>query len=297
MHRAIQFLRLAAPSQQRGCQAQLLCHEYSRGWRRYFGKLGATADCDGRCHAECEQRHLDTVERTRDSSWAWPEEPQLIVCAGPERSGSTWLFNAARLLHRQLRVPCDSYWIHTLTEDKLTERLSSGAHVIIKTHLWEPQYREMLPRFSRHIVITHRDLRGVVASYRRVGWARSLPRKYVDDHMQWRSLATLDVKYENVVRDGKLQLAELASHLGLPFSDGDIAAVHRDLADLQSSRRAGPDQVTKLWPGHISIDTKKYMDCADAEDAGLNPLEDETEEQSLLKRFPEFMVGYGYTSA
>jgi len=255
------------------------------------------ADCEGRCHAECERRHLDGVEQTRDSSWAWPEQPHIIVCAGPERSGSTWLYNAVRLLHRRGRVPLDSYWMHTLSEDKLTQRLQSGAHVCIKTHEWEPEYREMVPRLSKHIVIMHRDLRGVVASYRRLGWAASLPRKYVDDHMQWRNHATLDIKYENVIRDGKSQLAELASHLGLAPSDEDVAAVHRELTDLQSSSGGGVDQVSKLWPGHISINTKKYRDCADTQDAPLNQLNDEREGQSLLRRFPEYMEGYGYTAA
>ena len=35
-------------------------------------------------------------------------------------------------------------------------------------------------------MLTHRDLRGVLASYRRMGWAGRINRQYVDEHQQWR---------------------------------------------------------------------------------------------------------------
>jgi len=37
------------------------------------------------------------------------------------------------------------------------------------------------------VLLTHRDLRDVVASYRRMGWAADLKRGYVEDHMRWRA--------------------------------------------------------------------------------------------------------------
>lgn len=46
----------------------------------------------------------------------------LSMVAGPERSGSTWLFNAVRLLLKSAHVPYDPYWITTLSTDKLNQR-------------------------------------------------------------------------------------------------------------------------------------------------------------------------------
>jgi len=42
--------------------------------------------------------------------------------AGPERSGSTWLFNAVRLLYEDAREPLDAFWITRLTDAALDER-------------------------------------------------------------------------------------------------------------------------------------------------------------------------------
>lgn len=45
-----------------------------------------------------------------------------MSAAGPERSSSTWLFNAVRLLLKHAHVPYDPYWITTLTTEKLQQR-------------------------------------------------------------------------------------------------------------------------------------------------------------------------------
>ena len=46
----------------------------------------------------------------------------LGVSTGPERSGSTWLFNAIRLLYEDAEEPLDPYWITVLTDAKLQDR-------------------------------------------------------------------------------------------------------------------------------------------------------------------------------
>ena len=46
--------------------------------------------------------------------------------AGPERSGSTWLFNAVRLLYEDAQEPLDAYWVTHLTDAALDAR-SCGA--------------------------------------------------------------------------------------------------------------------------------------------------------------------------
>jgi hypothetical protein len=47
---------------------------------------------------ECELLHLPTSSLERHCRPPQGGKGKVVVCAGPERSGSTWLFNAARLL-------------------------------------------------------------------------------------------------------------------------------------------------------------------------------------------------------
>ena len=58
-----------------------------------------------------------------------------------------------------------------------------GRHVVIKTHGWSDQWDV---KQAQHIYLTHRHLQGVVASYKRVGWAFNIPNSYVEEHQQWR---------------------------------------------------------------------------------------------------------------
>ena len=60
---------------------------------------------------------------------------------------------------------------------------AQGRHVVIKTHCWTDDWDVSQ---ADHIFRTHRDLQGVVASYKRVGWAFNIPDSYVQEHQQWR---------------------------------------------------------------------------------------------------------------
>ena len=66
---------------------------------------------------------------------------------------------------------------------RVGELRARGNHVVIKTHQWSDAWEV---KQADHIFLTHRDLQGVVASYRRVGWASDIPDSYVDGHQQWR---------------------------------------------------------------------------------------------------------------
>jgi hypothetical protein len=122
-------------------------------------------DCNGsRCHPECELRHLDEYEVKVRNKAAAPTDSssgtqgvvetnagtkhKLIVCAGPERAGSTWLYNALRHLHSSVDVECDSYWIHHLEAGKLEERLAEGRTIVVKTHKFYNDY-DNPPRLAR----------------------------------------------------------------------------------------------------------------------------------------------------
>ncbi|CAK0798139.1 unnamed protein product [Prorocentrum cordatum] len=260
-------------------------------------------DCAGRdCHEECERRHLDARERER-GGWPTLPESQLLLCVGPERSGSTWLYNAVRLLHIESRVPCDSYWIARLTREKLAERLAARppAVVCVKTHDWHAGYEDLVGQASR-VLLTHRDLRGVCASYRRVKWDVGIPDAYVESHMQWRRHHTMDIAFEDILCAGREALHRLAQHLGLPVAGdpGGLEAVHSRLCGLRRSHLGNAVcQVTKLWPDHVSDAARRLRDKVAAGAAHpraeeLNALRDPEYEQVLNSRFCAYQALYGY---
>eukprot|EP00931_Biecheleriopsis_adriatica_P006770 TRINITY_DN108129_c0_g1_i1.p1 TRINITY_DN108129_c0_g1~~TRINITY_DN108129_c0_g1_i1.p1 ORF type:complete len:401 (-),score=79.31 TRINITY_DN108129_c0_g1_i1:177-1379(-) len=253
-------------------------------------------DCNGSdCHVECDRRHLEPREQQR-GSWSSLADSHLVLCAGPERSGSTWLYNAIRLLHLEAKVPCDSYWLARLTEAKLQERLAAQppAVVLVKTHEWFPDYDTFIHR-AKHVVLTHRDLRGVIASYRRVKWEVAIPDAYVHEHMEWQRRCTLDLAYEDIMRRGSEVLKRLAEHLGLTVPEAGVRAVHAELKDL--TRRHSRNvmcQVTKLWPDHRSLEAERLQGRADAPMHELNALRDPEYADVLNSRFKEFQELYGY---
>lgn len=56
-------------------------------------------------------------------------------------------------------------------------------HVLVKTHRWSDDWNSSSADL---ILLTHRDLRAVLASYQRVGWTFHIPESYVAEHMLWR---------------------------------------------------------------------------------------------------------------
>ena len=54
--------------------------------------------------------------------------------------------------------------------------------MLVKTHGWSGAWARGR---AAHVLLTHRDLRGVAASYRRMGWAPDIKPGYVADHRRW----------------------------------------------------------------------------------------------------------------
>ena len=68
----------------------------------------ATATCS---RPDCPALFTPPALREQQRGWARDPQPQLVVAAGPERSGSTFLYNGLRLLFQHARKPCDAYWL------------------------------------------------------------------------------------------------------------------------------------------------------------------------------------------
>jgi len=212
-------------------------------------------DCHGRgckatgtrCHSECEGRHLDAIEKTRfdrDFGFQYPREPSVVITASRDmgRTASTWVFNAVRLLYRQAKEACDSYWQRRLLPESLQERLQTGAHVLVKTHEWTGELSQA--EFDRvRPMLTH-----VIVSVRQ-GFSPD---------PAWMKVATHVIHYEDIVEHdeagqniGALRvLRALAEHLGIEgLTDADFRRVDYDLMTMKMPT-GGCDQTTKLWPFH-----------------------------------------------
>eukprot|EP00898_Chlorokybus_atmophyticus_P001822 jgi/Chlat1/2640/Chrsp178S00160 len=161
----------------------------------------------------CELLHKSDAERSADFkplNGKWPG--MLIVCAGPERSGSTWLFNAVRLMLFAASQPTDSYWLNAVKKDKLAERgfgKAGSSHLLIKK-------------------LQH----------------------YVEGHKHWHAVASHEVPFTSLSDKAKTreQLEEIASLLNITGVDFDKLA--DDLNNLPSPKGSAPDPITKMWPGH-----------------------------------------------
>mmetsp|Transcript_127034 Transcript_127034/g.219088 ORF Transcript_127034/g.219088 Transcript_127034/m.219088 type:complete len:248 (-) Transcript_127034:76-819(-) len=188
------------------------------------------------CHnAECEKRHLDEVEQTRwdpDTRFRYPSKPSLVIAASPDmgRTASTWVFNALRLLYRQAGEACDSYWIRSLSRDKLEKRLATGANVLVKTHENPSREIERLAPMFSHVVVSVRQ-----------GFS---------EDPNWAKVATYRTQFEQIVAGGDATLGvlrEMADHLGIVgLSDSDLRAVDYELMTMPIPGH----QTFKTWSFH-----------------------------------------------
>ncbi|KAK9813795.1 hypothetical protein WJX73_010153 [Symbiochloris irregularis] len=248
----------------------------------------------GRCFdGECEGLHLLSGEVEEQQQWHTlsAERPgRLIVAAGPERSGSTWLYNAVRLLYWCAKKPLHAYWLHTVTDRKLQQRqcgCKGAADVLVKTHCWSDRWD---PAHHTHkIFVTHRDLGEVVSSYQRLGWAFDISNSYVHDHQRWKEVSQRDIAFEDIIQKPREELQALAEELGLD-RQVDIAEVHQQLNALKPPDSGPPDPVTKLWARHLSPQVLAQL-------AGSGSAQHQTRPPSneqLRARFPVYYQQYGY---
>lgn len=213
-------------------------------------------DCDGRsgcevtgmaCHSECECRHLDTVEQRRFSTneFRYPSSPALVITASRDgkRCASTWAFNAVRLLFRQAKEACDSYWLRQVTKEKLDQRVKTGTHVVVKTHEWHggmEAFEKLKHRFT-HVILSVRE-----------GFPREETWMSVASHvLHFEKLVAFDTLHpDDESKIGALTvLKDLSEHLGLSLTQRDLKEVDYELMTLQIPQ-SGCNQTTKLWPFH-----------------------------------------------
>jgi len=165
-----------------------------------------------------------------------------IVCAGCHRSGSTWLYNAIRLIMESTKKD-----VYGCFFTKYDPENKSQIHVV-KTHNW----RESLEDADK-IFTTRRDLRDIAASAIRRGLIKEtetipyLKRIIKKEYIPWKSHSDLEIVYEELVRNKKLQIQNIARVLRVSVQIGEI---YKKIENLPIPEVFDP--LTQLHPNHIT---------------------------------------------
>jgi len=177
----------------------------------------------------------------------------IYICAGMYRSGSTWLYNAVRLLLENARAPdLAAGWI----ADR--ERLFARKNSVVKIH----EYSHELASGKNIVLTSHRDLRDIAASLCRKfksAFSMDTLREAVAAHAHWARVASYDLRYENLLADKLTELKNVARALrlsekaitALPF-DSVLKQIDQQEFSEKRSTAQRFDSVTLLHDGHIT---------------------------------------------
>lgn len=156
---------------------------------------------------------------------------KLILSAGMPRSGSTWLYNAARLLliekmGGQEQLSCG--WIDDIST------LPTREIMLIKIHDFDKTWVEK----ASLILYSFRDVRDALASAKRkFGLDVKLEHagEYISHGEQWRNVADFIMRYEDMITNQAAVLTELGGVLGITHN----AAINNAVNQLEGLSFSG----------------------------------------------------------
>lgn len=209
----------------------------------------------------------------------------LVLSAGMPRSGSTWLFNAIRLMLNQQGSEAGdltSCWISDLPKLPPTPRQ------LVKLH----NYDAGLADAAEFVAYSYRDIRDALASrFRKFGSQPTLEvaDHFIDQHRLWTARADYVMRYENMLEDPQGELHRLASALRL---DGiDTAQISSELANLSYAstghKNGTYNEMTLYHQDHITDGRKGSWQH------GLSA----ALEQQIVERHSEWLETHGYLNA
>jgi|SRR5579862_98538 len=181
----------------------------------------------------------------------------LVVCNGPFKSGSTWLYEIVRRLVEPEPVPpelLDPAWVpvETIPRDDLAQFVASrdlAAHDhVIKGHMDRPRSVRFLVESPDVVLVDiKRDLRDVTVSsfhhFRALGGKlgfATFPEYYwyagryyaagvANHHRRWAGLTDATVEYEALLTDFESEVSKLATVLGRPTSTERLGTIREQV--------------------------------------------------------------------
>lgn len=175
---------------------------------------------------------------------------KIIVVAGIPRSGSTLIFNAARLILGLKYNSVYSTWI----DDFDINVHYRNEITLIKLHSEDDDVR----RNADTIILTHRDLRDIVLSMISMGWisishayeVAAQARKY---HEYWSQFSEIDIAYEDIFSNRTQALRIVAETLEVEITPEQIGLVDNAIPkEGKIFNSSGYDPSSLLHRGHMT---------------------------------------------
>lgn len=162
-----------------------------------------------------------------------------MVCAGIPRSGSTWLYNAVRLLLQREHGEGSVYgtWV-----DRYDAANPARWHVV-KIH----DANDPLAWRAKCVLTSRRDLRDIAASAWKRGWVGdsattlALLDSVIAQHAFWKPRSAHEMAYEVMRRDPRAELSSIAAVLGLQSSDEQLDATLHAIESLDHDDASADD--------------------------------------------------------
>ncbi|NBW07486.1 MAG: hypothetical protein EBR82_05620 [Caulobacteraceae bacterium] len=179
--------------------------------------------------------------------------PTVIACAGMIRSGSTWQYNAVRLLLKAAGRSAKGFWIEDYDPEDGAEVHIVKMHSAIDAEAIRPDT----------VLSTVRDPRAVLASLARMGWTsleedrlRTQARDYADLANHWQSIADVTTRYADIIERPVEAMTSLNGALDLGLPQSTLAAIADQLDAIRAPEDAdstsrGYHAESLLHPGHI----------------------------------------------
>jgi hypothetical protein len=212
---------------------------------------------------------------------------RVIVAAGMPRSGSTWQFNALRLLLASSGQDIYSFWI----EDWDSEKARHAQTLLVKIHEISP----FLAWASWRCFTCHRDLRDIAVSAADLARADGyevdivpLMQETRKAHEFWSRQSVLDIPYEQVVADPEASLKELAAYIEIPVADVEVQRLCQTLASLSDG------DVPSGYP-HNPVTLLHQQHFFDGTSGRYRGVLDDATEQRIIDENGKWMSQFGYT--
>lgn len=140
---------------------------------------------------------------------------KLIIAAGMPRSGSTWLYNAIRLVLVSSPFIKDNFscgWIGDWRD------IAKKEYMLVKVHEFENE----MANEAEFIIYSYRDIRDAMASsLRKFGKIPSI--EYADHlilmHEKWINVANTIISYDNILTEKLNIISELAHLFGVHLAN------------------------------------------------------------------------------
>lgn len=158
----------------------------------------------------------------------------IFLSAGIPRSGSTWLFNALRLLLKKNYPGLYSCWI-----DEYDDAKGANADaVLIKLHIPHAEFASK----ARAIFTSNRDLRDIAISMSQAGWIENKQQwlEWVsgarEQHEYWQPISQLDLRYDDIVNKPAKCLRDISAVLFPEKKKGSFQEVRNKFLAMRLNR-------------------------------------------------------------